>query len=109
MNKKILVTGASGHLGGMLFNSLSAIGYKNLIGTDLKKKNINTHKKKSINFNDFYNSYFINKNYYLPFIDAKIALSKDYYSINKKKARFFRAFFMLFFCIFDNLFNNKNI
>ncbi|MBA1338870.1 MAG: diaminohydroxyphosphoribosylaminopyrimidine deaminase [Pelagibacterales bacterium] len=51
----------------------------------LKKKNINTHKKKSINFNDFYNSYFINKNYYLPFIDAKIALSKDYYSINKKK------------------------
>ena len=40
MNKKILVTGASGHLGGMLFNSLSAIGYKNLVGTDLKKKKI---------------------------------------------------------------------
>ena len=38
MNKKILVTGASGHLGGMLFNSLFAIGYNNLIGTDLKKK-----------------------------------------------------------------------
>ena len=45
MNKKILVTGASGHLGGMLFNSLSAIGYKNLIGTDLKKKNIKKNQK----------------------------------------------------------------
>ena len=44
MNKKILVTGVSGHLGGMLFNSLSTIGYKNLIGTDLKKKK---YKKKS--------------------------------------------------------------
>jgi uncharacterized protein YbjT (DUF2867 family) len=38
MNKKILVTGASGHLGGMLFSSLSSLGYKNLLGTDLKKK-----------------------------------------------------------------------
>ena len=45
MNKKILVTGASGHLGGMLFNSLSAIGYKNLIGTDLKKQNIEKNQK----------------------------------------------------------------
>ena len=38
MNKKVLVTGVSGHLGGMLFKSLSDLGYKNLIGTDLKKK-----------------------------------------------------------------------
>ena len=45
MNKKILVTGASGHLGGMLFNSLKKIGYKNLVGTDLKKKNIKKNKK----------------------------------------------------------------
>jgi uronate dehydrogenase len=45
MNKKILVTGASGHLGGMLFNSLEKIGYKNLIGTDLRKKNIKKNKK----------------------------------------------------------------
>jgi len=45
MNKKILVTGASGHLGGMLFNSLATIGYKNLIGTDLKKKKIKKKKK----------------------------------------------------------------
>ena len=28
MNKKILITGASGHLGGMLFRSLAHIGYK---------------------------------------------------------------------------------
>ena len=45
MNKKVLVTGASGHLGGMLFNSLAAIGYTNLIGTDLKRKNIVKNKK----------------------------------------------------------------
>ena len=38
MKKKILITGASGHLGGMLFNSLATMGYKNIIGTDLKKK-----------------------------------------------------------------------
>ena len=38
MNKKILVTGASGHLGGMLFSSLVKVGYKNLVGTDLRKK-----------------------------------------------------------------------
>ena len=38
MNKKVLVTGASGHLGGMLFRSLANFGYKKIIGTDLKKK-----------------------------------------------------------------------
>ena len=46
MNKKILITGVSGHLGGMLFRSLKNIGYKNLVGTDLKKKKIN--KKKNL-------------------------------------------------------------
>jgi len=45
MNKKILLTGASGHLGGILFNSLAKIGYKNLIGTDLKRKNIAKSQK----------------------------------------------------------------
>ena len=45
MKKKILVTGASGHLGGMLFNSLATMGYKNIIGTDLKKKNIKKNQK----------------------------------------------------------------
>ena len=45
MNKKVLVTGASGHLGGMLFNSLSNLGYKSLVGTDLRKKNIDKNQK----------------------------------------------------------------
>ena len=52
---------------------------------DLLKKNIKVYKKKIKNFKDFYQSYFINKNYDLPLIDAKIALSKDNYSINKKE------------------------
>jgi len=45
MNKKILITGASGHLGGMLFKLMPEIGYRNLVGTDLKKKNIKKHEK----------------------------------------------------------------
>ncbi|MDA9091891.1 NAD(P)-dependent oxidoreductase [Pelagibacteraceae bacterium] len=45
MNKKILITGASGHLGGMLFRSLANLGYKKLVGTDLKKKNIEKNQK----------------------------------------------------------------
>jgi uronate dehydrogenase len=45
MNKRVLVTGASGHLGGMLFKSLANLGYKNLVGTDLKKKNIKKNQK----------------------------------------------------------------
>ena len=45
MKKKVLVTGASGHLGGMLFKSLADLGYKNLKGTDLKKKNIRKNQK----------------------------------------------------------------
>ncbi len=35
--------------------------------------------------NDFYRSYFKLKNNLLPFISIKIAVSKDYYSINKRK------------------------
>ena len=45
MKKKVLITGASGHLGGMLFKSLANLGYKNLEGTDLKKKNIGKNQK----------------------------------------------------------------
>jgi uronate dehydrogenase len=45
MNKKVLITGASGHLGGMLLRSLSDLGYKNLIGSDLKKKNVKKNQK----------------------------------------------------------------
>ena len=47
------------------------------------KNKIKFRKEKNINFNDFYQSYFVNKSKNLPFIDAKIALSKDNYSINK--------------------------
>ena len=41
---------------------------------------------KKINFktNDFYKSYYINKKLNLPFIDAKIAISNDFFTINKK-------------------------
>jgi diaminohydroxyphosphoribosylaminopyrimidine deaminase / 5-amino-6-(5-phosphoribosylamino)uracil reductase len=49
----------------------------------LLKRGIKVYKKKNKNFKNFYLSYFINKNFKLPLIDAKIALSKDYYSINK--------------------------
>ena len=45
MNKKVLITGASGHLGGMLLKSMAKIGYRNLLGTDLKKKNIDKNEK----------------------------------------------------------------
>ena len=45
MKNKVLVTGASGHLGGMLFRSLANLGYKKIIGTDIKKKNIQKNQK----------------------------------------------------------------
>ena len=51
----------------------------------LKKEKIRVFKKNSSKHLDFYKSYFINKNRQLPYIDAKIAISKDYYTINKKK------------------------
>ena len=50
----------------------------------LNKKNIKVFKKVSNKYKDFYQSYFINKKNLIPFLDAKIALSKDYYSINKR-------------------------
>ena len=50
----------------------------------LENNNIKVYKKKNLLFSNFYQSYFINKNNNVPFIDAKIALSKDYYTINKK-------------------------
>ena len=50
----------------------------------LKKKKINAKLIKINNFKNFYSSYFFNKKYKLPFITAKIAISNDYYSINKK-------------------------
>ena len=50
----------------------------------LRNNKINSKLIKSKNFSKFYKSYFFNKKFNLPFISAKIAISKDYYSINKK-------------------------
>ena len=46
----------------------------------------NSYKIKKINYENrnFYRSYFLNKNTKFPLIDAKIAISKDFFTINKK-------------------------
>ena len=49
----------------------------------LSKKKIKVYKKFNNNFKDFYQSYFLNQKDNTPFIDAKIAISKDYLTINK--------------------------
>ena len=49
----------------------------------LTKKKIKVYKKFSHDFHDFYQSYFLIKKKTIPFIDAKIAISKDYFTINK--------------------------
>jgi diaminohydroxyphosphoribosylaminopyrimidine deaminase/5-amino-6-(5-phosphoribosylamino)uracil reductase len=51
----------------------------------LIKKNIKIFKKNLLKINNFYKSYFLNKKKNLPFVDAKIALSRDYYTIDRKK------------------------
>ena len=48
-------------------------------------KGIQVRKLEVKKFNNFYESYEINKEKLMPFINAKIALSKDLYSISKKK------------------------
>ena len=50
----------------------------------LNKKKIKVKLIKNKNYNSFYKSYFFNKKFKQPFVSAKIAISKDYYSINKK-------------------------
>ena len=50
----------------------------------LKKKRIKSELVKSKNFASFYDSYFFNKKFNLPYVSAKIAISKDFFSINKK-------------------------
>ena len=50
----------------------------------LNIKGIKTKLIKSKTFESFYRSYLINKKFGTPFITAKIAISKDYFSINKK-------------------------
>ena len=48
----------------------------------LKKKIFKLRNLKD-DFKDFYRSYYLNKIQQLPLIDAKIAISKDFYTINK--------------------------
>jgi diaminohydroxyphosphoribosylaminopyrimidine deaminase / 5-amino-6-(5-phosphoribosylamino)uracil reductase len=50
----------------------------------LKSYNIKVNKIENKKFKNFYKSYFFNKKFKLPFISAKIAISKDYFTINKK-------------------------
>jgi len=51
----------------------------------LNRKGIKTKLIKLKKFNNFYKSYLINKKFNKPFISAKIAISKDYFTINKKE------------------------
>lgn len=50
----------------------------------LKKNKIETGLVKIDNFKNFYSSYFYNKKFRLPFVTSKIAISKDYFTINRK-------------------------
>lgn len=51
----------------------------------LSLKGIKTKLIKTKKYKNFYNSYFVNKKSQIPFITAKIAFSKDYLTIDKKK------------------------
>ena len=50
----------------------------------LSTNGIKTYFIKSKDYSKFYKSYFLNKNINIPFITGKIAISNDYFSINKK-------------------------
>ena len=50
----------------------------------LKKNKIKASLIKTKNYKKFYDSYIYNKKFKLPFITGKIAISKDYYTINKR-------------------------
>ncbi len=50
----------------------------------LNIKGIKSKLVKSKNYNKFYKSYFLNKEKAKPFVAAKIAISKDFFTINKK-------------------------
>ena len=53
----------------------------------LKEVNVKVYKKKINNYKNFYQSYFINRTKDISFIDAKVAISKDFFTINKKSNR----------------------
>ncbi len=50
----------------------------------LEKKGIRAKLIKSKNYKNFYRSYFLNHKLKIPFISAKVAISKDFYTISKK-------------------------
>jgi len=59
---------------------------KNLASKELKKKKINIKRFVLKNFaKNFYQSYFTRAFKELPLIDGKLAVSKDFFTINKKK------------------------
>ena len=51
----------------------------------LTKKGIRTKLFRTKNYVNFYKGYFINKRLSIPFITAKIAISNDYFTINKRE------------------------
>ena len=64
----------------------SDIRSKNKSKNILKSRNISVNSKiLEKEGKDFYESYFLQHSDKLPLIDAKIAISKDYFTINKKK------------------------
>ena len=50
----------------------------------LTRKGIKTKLIKTKKYSNFYDSYFINKKFSIPLVSGKIAISKDYFTINKK-------------------------
>ena len=50
----------------------------------LNSKGIKTEFIKTKKYKNFYKSYFINKRFKIPFITGKLAISNDFYTINKK-------------------------
>ena len=50
----------------------------------LESKGIKTKLIRTLKYKKFYKSYFLNKKFSIPFVAAKIAISKDYFTINKK-------------------------
>ena len=51
----------------------------------LSQKGIKSKLIRINRYSKFYKSYFINKKMLIPFVSAKIAISKDYFTINKKE------------------------
>ena len=59
---------------------------KNLASKELTKKKINVKRFILRDFaKNFYKDYFIHHSKKLPFVDGKLAVSKNFFSINKKK------------------------